>query len=71
MRRLWAWLPPRLIGTIDETDDGLSFQYSKEWLTWEKSFWLSASLKKDPKIYKKEAEAYFGNLLPVIHLPCR
>lgn len=64
MRRLWVWFPPHLIGIIDETESGLSFQYSEEWLNWDKAFGLSASMKKDSQVYKKEAEAFFGNLLP-------
>ncbi len=64
MRRLWVWFPPYLVGTVDETENGLSFQYSQKWLSWEKAFRLSVSLKMDTKVYKKEAETFFGNLLP-------
>ncbi|MCC7404583.1 MAG: type II toxin-antitoxin system HipA family toxin [Bdellovibrionales bacterium] len=67
MRRLWVWFPPYLIGTIDDTEDGLSFRYSEEWLNWDSAFGLSASLKRDSKVYKTEAENFFGNLLPEGH----
>lgn len=64
MRRLYAWFPPHLIGILEETDDGLSFRYAREWLGWEKRFQLSASLKLRDQKYRKEAAAFFGNLLP-------
>ncbi len=64
MSRLWAWFPPHLIGTIEQTEDGLSFTYSKDWLDYDKSFNLSYSLPRSQEIYKKEAAAFFGNLLP-------
>ena len=64
MSRLWAWFPPHLIGTIEQTEDDLSFTYSEDWLDYDKSFNLSYSLPRSQKIYKKEAAAFFGNLLP-------
>lgn len=59
-------MPPELVGTIrlDESEK-LSFQYEKSWVTNPKAFALSYSLKLDSKkIYQKEADFFFSNLLP-------
>lgn len=64
MRRLWVWHPPNLIGTLEQTDAGLAFTYSKEWLSFKKNFRLSNSLALSEQRYDREATAFFGNLLP-------
>ncbi len=63
-RRLWVWSPPQLVGVLDETQDGFCFQYSQQWLDSDEGFAISASLKKDSRVYHREAQIFFGNLLP-------
>jgi serine/threonine-protein kinase HipA len=68
MARLWVWIPPLLIGVLDQDGDagGFSFQYDPAWLAAqeESAFALSLSLKLEEGVYRKEATAFFTNLLP-------
>lgn len=64
MSRLWVWFPPHLIGTIEQTDTGLSFSYSEEWINYDRAFRLSYSLPIGRIKFEKEAASFFGNLLP-------
>jgi HipA-like protein len=66
MEILYIWAPPFLVGELCRADDDqASFRYCEEWIDNPKHFALSFSLKliKD-KVYFKEAENYFENLLP-------
>lgn len=66
MQTLYVWAPPFLVGELCRADDDrISFRYSKEWIENPKNFALSFSLKLiNDKIYFKEAEYFFENLLP-------
>lgn len=64
MRKLWAWYPPKLIGILEEREEGLTFKYSKPWLKWKERFSLSASLPLNDTTFEKEAATFFANLLP-------
>lgn len=68
MERLWVWFPPRLIGALEHSGatDGFSFRYDPTWnADREKSaFALSLSLPLGESTFRKEASAFFTNLLP-------
>ncbi|MEQ1723272.1 MAG: type II toxin-antitoxin system HipA family toxin [Pseudobdellovibrio sp.] len=66
MNTLYVWMPPNLVGKLQvDKNDTLTFQYEKSWEENPKAFALSNSLKLDAKkIYGKEADFFFSNLLP-------
>lgn len=64
MAILWVWLPPFLIGTIQQKKDQVTFTYAKEWIGHAKSFPLSNSLPLSLVTFEQEAATFFGNLLP-------
>lgn len=58
-----VYFEERKVGTLIERDTGLiSFRYSEEWLN--QGFAISHSLPFQEKTYDREAQNFFGNLLP-------
>ncbi len=64
MTKLWVWFSPHLIGTIENTSEGITFTYSESWLHYQNNFQLSNSLSFVTNNFKMEARNFFGNLLP-------
>lgn len=63
--KLGAYYGSRLVGEIEQTESGrMQFRYDPEWLKDSESFALSFSLPKSEKIFQKEADFFFSNLLP-------
>jgi len=66
MNQLYVFFESKKVGVLKRnTDLVFSFQYTDEWLSFDKKFPLSLSLKLEKKIYgNKDTLAFFENLLP-------
>lgn len=62
--RLNVFYESTLVGTLDERDDGMSFEYTREWIESATAFAISASLPRIPALDARKAQFFFANLLP-------
>ena len=63
MRTLDVWLYGERVGRLEQRDGRMRFTYAREYAETEGPA-LSCSLRLDDEPYEREAEAFFGNLLP-------
>lgn len=63
--KLGVYFTDLLVGELEQTRSAtMQFQYSPEWLEQKDSFALSFSLPKTDKVFQKQADFFFSNLLP-------
>jgi len=53
-----------LVGRLNERDDGMSFEYTREWLEGAAGFAISTSLPRIAALDARKAQFFFANLLP-------